>query len=66
MIVTRPDVESDGIYTIAQAAKALQVDRHTVVRWVELGLVDYSVRKIDQKKVIRGSAIIEMWQSMED
>jgi len=66
MINTKPQVEIDGIYTISQASKALKVDRHTLLRYVEKGLIDTTIRKFDKKRVMKGKAIVSLWEEMEE
>ena len=39
MIITRPEVEPDGLYNQTQAAKALHVDRHTIARYANDGFI---------------------------
>lgn len=48
MITTRPNVEYKGLYSQAQAARALGVDRHTIARYVKQGYINVRVRRTDR------------------
>ena len=61
MIITKPEVEPDGLYNQGQAAKALHVDRHTVARYANDGLIKFRVRK---GLITTGAEIIKCWKSM--
>lgn len=45
MIITKPEVEPDGLYNQGQAAKALHVDRHTVAGTLTMGLLSSELEK---------------------
>lgn len=62
MIITRPEVVPDGLYSQGQAAKALQVDRHTVARYAEAGLIKFRVRKAGKRLVTTGAEIVKCWK----
>lgn len=64
MIVTKPEVEPDGLYNQGQAAKALHVDRHTVARYANDGLIKFRVRKAGKGLITTGAEIIKCWKSM--
>lgn len=64
MIITRPDVEPSGLYNQRQAAEALHVDRHTIKRYADEGLIRFRVRRAGKGLVVSGSEIIKCWQSM--
>lgn len=64
MIVTKPDVEPDGLYNQRQAAEALHIDRHTIARYAADGLIKFKVRKAGKTKITTGAEIIKCWRSM--
>ncbi len=64
MIKTKPQVDNDGLYNISETAKALGVERHTVMRYISNGAIKFRVRKCDNRKVTRGKDIIECWENM--
>jgi len=63
MITTRPQVDYKGLYSQAQAARALGVDRHTIARYVKQGYINVRIRRTDKKTVIPGSEILKAWGS---
>lgn len=64
MIITRPEVDPKGLYSMTQAAKALHIDRHTVSRYAANGLIKFRVRKAGRQKVTTGAEIIKCWSAM--
>lgn len=64
MITTRPNVDPAGLYSQKQAAEALQVDRHTIMRYEANDLLRFRIRKAGNRKVTTGADIIKCWQSM--
>lgn len=64
MIITEPQVTPNGLYNMGQAAKALEIDRHTLARYVANGDIKIRVRKASKQKVITGSEIIKCWKTM--
>ena len=64
MIITRPKVEPDGLYSINKAAKALHIDRHTMSRYAAKGMIAFRRRKADGRPVTTGKEIIRCWESM--
>lgn len=64
MIITKPEVITNGLYSQKQAAEALHVERHTVARYEADGLIKFRVRKAGRGKVTTGADIIKCWQSM--
>ena len=64
MIVTKPDVEPDGLYNQRQAAEALHIDRHTIARYAADGIIKFKVRKAGKTKITTGAEIIKCWKSM--
>ncbi len=64
MIITKPDVEPDGLYNMAQAAKALHIDRHTIARYADNGYIKFRVRKADKRRITTGTEIIKCWRTM--
>ncbi len=64
MIITKPDVVPDGMYNVGQAAKALQVDRHTLAKYANEGLIKFRIRKAGRRKVTTGTEIIKCWRAV--
>lgn len=64
MTNTRPQVEPDGRYTVQEAAKALRVERHTIKRYFDNGVLKFKIRKADNRKVTTGKWIVECWEEM--
>jgi predicted site-specific integrase-resolvase len=61
MTSKKPNVYPDGLYTQAQAARALGVDRHTIKRYTDSGLLQAKNRKADKRLVIKGTQILAVW-----
>lgn len=64
MRITEPEVTPTGLYNLSQAAKALEIDRHTLARYAANGDIRFRVRKASGQKVITGSEIIKCWKTM--
>ena len=64
MIPTRPEVDYMGNYTLAQAAKALGIDRHTIARYIKQGRLKSQIRKVDRRVIIKGRDILHIWCQM--
>ena len=56
-----PDIDPRGLYNQAQASKALGVNRHTIKKWVEAGVLPCKIRKVDLRGVIEGKELIKLW-----
>ena len=63
MISERPKVLSNGLYTQAQAARALGVSRHTVARYAQKGLLKFRIRRAGMTAVTTGEEILKLWNS---
>lgn len=64
MIITKPEVIVNGLYSQRQAAEALHVERHTIARYEANGLIKFRVRKAGRGKITTGAEIIKCWQTM--
>ena len=64
MIITKPDVDPEGLYSQKQAAAAMHVDRHTIARYEADGCIKFRVRKAGRTKVTTGAEILKCWQGM--
>lgn len=61
MTATRPEVSPQGLYTQAETARRLGVDRHTLSRWEKsFRLVPYDCD--GHFKRYRGSDIVNAWR----
>ena len=49
---------------MSQAAKALEIDRHTLARYAANGDIKFRVRKVSKQKLVTGSEIIKCWKTM--
>ena len=63
MTATKPDISPQGVYSQAEAARLLQVDRHTLARWERDPLfpLEGFTRKGGRGKFYRGVALLAMW-----
>lgn len=64
MTTSKPKVDPDGLYTPTQAAKALGVCRHTLLRYADAGLIKYKVRKVSGRRIYKGADIIKCWREV--
>lgn len=60
MIKNKPDINQDSVYSQSEAARALDIDRHTVARYVRSGELESAKR--GTRNVIKGSAILQLWK----
>jgi predicted site-specific integrase-resolvase len=63
MTNTEPDVKDLGRYTIGEAAKLLQIDRTTLLRHTNQGLIRCNVNKRNFRKSYSGSEIKRYWRN---
>ena len=63
MTATKPDISPHGVYSQAEAARLLGVDRHTLARWEKDPLFPLEgwTRKGRRGKYYRGVALMAMW-----
>lgn len=60
MIKNKPDINQESLYSQSEAARALDIDRHTVARYVRSGELESARR--GTRNVIKGSAILQLWK----
>jgi hypothetical protein len=66
MIATIPNIEIDGLYTIAQTSRALDVSRQTIRRHILSGDIETHGRLYNSgtmKVLIKGADIIKFWKN---
>lgn len=63
MICSRPNIDPDGLYPQAEAARLLGVDRHTLARWEKdpSNPLEGFTRRSDRAKVYKGKALLKAW-----
>ena len=63
MISTRPNIDPDALYPQAEAARLLEVDRHTLLRWERDPSIPLEgfIRRSDRAKVYKGKALLKVW-----
>ena len=64
MTITKPEVNPDGLYSVKDAAAALQINRSTLDKYIRDGLVKCKIRKIGNRKVISGAEIVKCWRAV--
>lgn len=63
MIVSKPKVDPGGLYSLSQAARALEMNRHTVAHYRDEGMIRFRIRRYNKKPVVTGADIIKFWRS---
>lgn len=64
MIITRPNVEPNGLYNQKQAAEELKINRHTLARYEADGLIKFHIRKAGKRKITTGAQIVKCWEAV--
>lgn len=64
MITRKPDVDPAGLYSIKDAAKALEMSQFTIRKYGKLGIIRVRVRKSNGRLVITGADIIKCWREV--
>lgn len=64
MTNTQPNVHPDNYYSRNEAAQALHVDTKTLDRYTDSGAIKCFVRKCNNRRVWKGSDIINCWRLM--
>lgn len=62
MTTERPQVSLAGKYSIVQAARILGVDRKTISRKITEGIIAFTTRADNGRKVISGREILKYWE----
>ena len=63
MIGTIPKVERDQMYSIREAADALQLHRNTLRRYTDdIRIFSCSINKVSGRKVYTGAQILNGWK----
>lgn len=64
MRTDRPKVSPSVRYTQKQAAAALHIDRHTLKRYTDRGLIGCSEKLTGGAKLYRGADILRLWREL--
>lgn len=60
MTAERPDISPQGVYSQAEAARLLGVERHTLARLEKIGLEPFT-RKGVRGKFYKGKDLLQRW-----
>lgn len=60
---TQPDVVSSGKYSPLQASKALKIDRHTLLKYANMGAIKYGLHRRSKRRFYTGFEIIRFWKT---
>lgn len=63
MVETEPKIPLGARYELRQTAALLGVDRSTILRWTNLGLMSCSIRRTNHRRVWTGAEIIRVWRA---
>lgn len=64
MYVTKPEVVPDGLYGMGQAAAALGINRSTLRKYANDGLIRMRVKKCNGRRYATGRQIVKLWEDM--
>lgn len=56
-----PQVATEGLYGMTDAARALGITRNTLRKYAEGGYISFYVRKSNRRRVTTGKEIIKLW-----
>lgn len=62
MITNTPDVFPTCKYELRDVARALDIHKTTVLRYARAGLLPYSIRKTNGRRVWSGAVILKFWR----
>lgn len=63
MINTTPNVEPTGRYELKAAAEALGVDRSTILRYTNQGLLKCTIKRSNHRRCWTGAELIRFWKA---
>lgn len=61
MTCVAPKVQKDGRYNITASAKALEIDRSTLYRYMDMHLLKFGVHRHTNRRFILGSELLRFW-----
>lgn len=60
---TRPNVESDGRYTVTQTCSILGIHRNSLRKYTDAGLINCIFNSICCRKLYEGKEILRFWMT---
>lgn len=64
MTNTKPDVSSDGRYSIGEVTKILGISRSTLRRYTDKGIVKCGRRRTNGRPFYTGRAVLQLWMAV--
>ena len=61
MTSTRPDVESKGLYSLADAAKKLEISKTTLYRYTQKKIASAIIMKRNNRMYFTGEELVRIW-----
>lgn len=53
----------DGRYSVGETCKLLGIARSTLLRYTNNGDISFIVRRLDKRKLYKGSEILRIWRA---
>lgn len=57
-----PQVATEGLYGMTDAARALGITRKTMRKYADGGFIAFHVRRVNNRRVTTGKEILRLWR----
>ena len=64
MVNNEPQIDSAAIFELRDAARIIGVNPSTITRWTVRGLLTCRIRKVNGRRVWRGSELLRVWRML--
>ena len=61
MTSTKPQVAMDGLYESKQTCEALGISRSCLAKYARSGMIAFSTRRLNGRRVFKGADVIKLW-----
>ena len=63
LTVNEPNVSASSRYTVAETCKILGICRNTLLKYTNMGAINYGMRRSMRHKFYTGREILRFWRS---